>query len=79
MNQCALFSVCSNENQKPFLDILLSRNDIKGIVNYLSKLPENEFTLEVLRCGYHLISFKKHGRDKVIQNVIEQINKQLLS
>jgi len=78
MTQYVLFSNCTNENEKPFLNTLLSRNDMKGIVNYLSKLPEKEFTFEVLKSGFHLISFK-HGRDKVIQNVIEQINKQRLS
>jgi len=78
MTQYALFSSCTKENEKPFLNTLLSRNDIKGIVNYLSKLPEKEFTLEILKSGFKLISFK-HGREKVIQDVIEQINKQPLS
>ena len=74
MNQYPLFSSSTNEDKEHLLALLISRNDIKGVVNYLEKLPEMELTAEVLKNGYHIISFK-HGRDKVIQDVIKQIKK----
>lgn len=72
MNQYSMFENISDENKNQSLKALLSRNDIKGIVNYLSNLPENDFRIEVLKSGFQLISFN-NGKNKVIQDVIDQI------
>lgn len=61
------------KGQQPNLVDLVSTGNKKAVLDYLRSLKKQEFTEEVSKAGYVLISFK-HGKMAVIEFVMRQLN-----